>query len=671
MTLPKNHLLRERYLIKEVLGQSGMGRVYLADDIVLKVQVAIKENLYTTADHSRQFRKEATILAKLRHPALPRVIDHFILEGLGEYLVMDYIPGEDLVERLARNGKPLAIAETVEIAREVCDALAYLQQCKPPIVHRDVKPANIKISRDGSIHLVDFGLAKEYQDGELTTTGAQGITPGYSPVEQYAHGTDHRTDIYALGATLYFTLTNTQPLDALERAMGSDQIVPIKALNRSVPDDIASVIEKAMSLKPEDRYASVQEFKEALLGAFALTQPGVDQDMLTVRKNAPEVGAVKPVTPTKVSKVKKATWLAWFIPMLVVMVGGVIGITFLVRGLASRVTPAVTPTTGQPVVVNQPTHTPELKPTGTSAPVPTLTETQPAVVIEETPTETQGAVIIQPTEEIAQLAFVSEREDGIPQVWLVKADGSGLLILTSEPEGACQPAWSPDGTRLVYISPCEGRAERYAGASLIVLDLATRRTDVISQFRTGDYDPDWSPDGSKIAFTSLQTGRPQVHIYDVATRAITRLMNRATESRQPAWSSDGTQIAFVAPHPTTNQPQVWLVASSGTGEPRLLKEGVWNIMLHPAWKPGGNTVIFDLGTGNGLATFAIGGQPFDMALDIKMPEEPAYSSNFGAWIAFTSKGPSEDYEIYVMQGDLGILALASDPANDYHPAWKP
>ena len=671
MTLPIDHLLRERYLIKELLGQSGMGRVYLADDVVLKVQVAIKENLYTTLDHSRQFRKEATILAKLRHPALPRVIDHFILEGLGEYLVMDYIPGEDLQQRLARNGKPLAVAETIEIAREICDALDYLHQCKPPIVHRDVKPANIKISRDGSIHLVDFGLAKEYLDGELTTTGAQGITPGYSPVEQYAHGTDHRTDIYALGATLYNALTNTQPLDALERAMGSDQIVPIKALNRAVPDDIANVIEKAMALKADDRYASIQEFKAALLGAFALTQPVMDQDMLTVRKTAPVVEPVKPVTAVKAPKPKKTAWLAWFIPLMVVLVGAGIGITFLVRGLASRSNQAAKPTQGQLVVVSQATDTPEPKLTDTSTPLPTPNETQQAVVVEATPTETQEAAIVQPTEEVAQLAFVSERGDGILQVWLVNADGSGLSKLTSEPEGACQPAWSPDGAKLVYISPCEGKAERYAGATLIVLDLETGRTDVISQFRTGDYDPDWSPDGSKIAFTSLQTGRPQVHIYDVATRAITRLMNRATESRQPAWSSDGTQIAFVAPHPTTNQPQVWLVASSGTGEPRLLKEGAWNIMLHPAWKPGGNTVIFDLGVGNGLATFALGGELMNLQLTINEPETPAYSSNFGAWIAFAGKSSSGDHEIYILQGDLGPLALASDPEEDYQPAWKP
>ncbi len=228
-------------------------------------------------DHSRQFRKEATILAKLRHPALPRVIDHFILEGLGEYLVMDYIPGEDLQQRLAHNGKPLAVAETMEIAREVCDALGYLHQCKPPIVHRDVKPANIKISRDGSIHLVDFGLAKEHLDGELTTTGAQGITLGYSPMEQYAHGTDHRSDIYSLGVTAYYLLTgqppfrHSEPLKVL-RAHAKQTPPSFASLEISVPEDLTRVIFKCLSKLPEDRFSDVEELRHALLECASATE---------------------------------------------------------------------------------------------------------------------------------------------------------------------------------------------------------------------------------------------------------------------------------------------------------------------------------------------------------------------------------------------------------------
>ena len=232
-------------------------------------------------------------------------------------------------------------------------------------------------------------------------------------------------------------------------------------------------------------------------------------------------------------------------------------------------------------------------------------------------------------------------------------------------------AWSPDGSKLVYITPCAGKMERYAGASLVMLDLPTRRTDVISQFRTGDYDPDWSPDGLKIAFTSLQTGKPQVHVYDIASRSITRLMNRATESRQPAWSTDGTQIAFVAPDPLTNQPQVWLISSDGSGDPRLLKEGIWKMMLHPDWKPGGNTIIFDLGTGSGLATYAPGGQPMDLDLGVKMPQDPAYSSNLGAWIAFSGQSQAGNSEIYLLQSDVGVQVVAADPADDFHPTWKP
>jgi len=668
VTLPKDYLLHDRYLIRNLLRQSGMGAVYLADDVVLKVTVAVKENNYTTPDHSRQFRKEATILARLRHPALPRVIDHFILEDLGEYLVMDYIPGDDLREHLAKIGRPLTLAETMAVAIPVCDALDYLHACKPPIVHRDVKPANIKLSQDGSVHLVDFGLAKEYQAGEMTSTGAQGITPGYSPVEQYAHGTEMRSDIYALGATLYTALSGRQPLDALERAMGSDQIVPLKALNRGVPADIAGVIEKAMSLKLEDRFSSVVEFKQALLSAFSLTQPVSVPGGVSLNSQNAVQDKAKPGQPTGKHK-KKGRWLIWVIPLLVVVMALAVGVPLMLRAIKPTIEPTGVAIATSQLIVKQPTDT--LQPTATNTDLPVVlpentiepTATRAPATQEPAPTETQPP--------IAQLAFTSERDGGVPQVWLVNADGSGLLQMTDEKDGACQPAWSPDGSKLVYITPCAGKMERYAGASLVMLDLPTRRTDVISQFRTGDYDPDWSPDGLKIAFTSLQTGKPQVHVYDIASRSITRLMNRATESRQPAWSTDGTQIAFVAPDPLTNQPQVWLISSDGSGDPRLLKEGIWKMMLHPDWKPGGNTIIFDLGTGSGLATYAPGGQPMDLDLGVKMPQDPAYSSNLGAWIAFSGQSQAGNSEIYLLQSDVGVQVVAADPADDFHPTWKP
>jgi serine/threonine protein kinase len=159
MSLQPGTLLRNRYRIESVLGQGGMGAVYRAVDSNLGVMVAVKENLYTTDEFARQFEREAKVLAGLRHMSLPRVTDHFVVEGEGQYLVMDFVAGDDLRERLERSG---AIGEddALPLFFDICDALAYLHTRVPPILHRDVKPGNIKITPDGRGMLVDFGLAK-------------------------------------------------------------------------------------------------------------------------------------------------------------------------------------------------------------------------------------------------------------------------------------------------------------------------------------------------------------------------------------------------------------------------------------------------------------------------------------------------------------------------------
>jgi serine/threonine protein kinase len=204
MTLEVNSILNNRYLILEIIAHGGMGSIYRAYDQSLNIHVAIKENLFISDDSSRQFHREATILAGMRHPNLPRVIDHFVIPDQGQYLAMDYIEGEDLRERINRLGV-LGEVEIILMGSAICDALSYMHSRIPPIIHRDIKPGNIKISPDGHYTLVDFGLAKADQ-GLQTTIGAQSLTPGYAPPEQYGQGTDNRSDIYALGATLYARL---------------------------------------------------------------------------------------------------------------------------------------------------------------------------------------------------------------------------------------------------------------------------------------------------------------------------------------------------------------------------------------------------------------------------------------------------------------------------------
>lgn len=272
MILEPGVLLHKRYRIKANLGQGGMGSVYRAVDENLGVEVAVKENLFTTEDYARQFRLEAVILANLRHPNLPRVSDHFVIANEGQYLIMDYIGGEDLRERMERIGI-LPADEVIHIGAAMCDALTYLHTRRPAILHRDIKPGNVKITPEGNIYLVDFGLAKVIQGNQATTTGARAMTPGYSPPEQYGTArTDARTDIYSLGATLYAALTGVIPEDGLARAMDNAQLTPVRKRNAEVPRRLAAALEKAMEVDPGDRYQLADDFKQAMVNSMFRTQ---------------------------------------------------------------------------------------------------------------------------------------------------------------------------------------------------------------------------------------------------------------------------------------------------------------------------------------------------------------------------------------------------------------
>src|SRR5512133_902058 len=270
MTLEQGTLLNERYRIVDILGQGGMGSVYRALDENLGVEVAVKENLFTTDEYSRQFRLEAVILASLRHQQLTRVTDHFVMGNEGQYLVMDYIEGEDLRQRMERQNI-IPEEDAILIGAAVCDALSYLHTRKPPVLHRDIKPGNIKITSDGQVFLVDFGLAKLVQGSQATTTGARAMTPGYSPPEQYGTArTDPRSDIYSLGATLYAALTGVIPEDGLARVMDNVQLTPIRELVPKAGRKLAEAIERALEVDPDDRFQNADEFRKALIEAGEL-----------------------------------------------------------------------------------------------------------------------------------------------------------------------------------------------------------------------------------------------------------------------------------------------------------------------------------------------------------------------------------------------------------------
>src|SRR3990172_5842811 len=186
MTLVPGTRLRDRYRVDRVLGQGGFGAVYLAFDERLGIACALKENRNLGPEAGRQFQREAELLAKLRHPHLPRVTHHFV-EGRQQYLVMDYIEGEDLSDRMQRLG-PLPLDEVVHWSEQIGQALTYLHALDPPVIHRDIKPANIKITPAGDAVLVHFGIAKMSSADQSTSTSAKGLTPGFAPPEQYGLG---------------------------------------------------------------------------------------------------------------------------------------------------------------------------------------------------------------------------------------------------------------------------------------------------------------------------------------------------------------------------------------------------------------------------------------------------------------------------------------------------
>ncbi len=274
MPLLAGSILHNRYRIVKLIQQGGFGAVYQAWDIVLERPCAVKENLDTSAEAQRQFEREAKILAKLSHANLPSVNDHFFIPGQGQYLVMELVEGQDLQAMLEARGRPLPEAQVLDWVGQVCDALDYLHSQHPAIIHRDIKPANIRITPAGRAMLVDFGIAKVYDPKLKTTMGARAVTPGFSPQEQYGQGiTDARSDVYALGATLYTLLTGEEPPESIQRNLGV-ALRPLRAINLSISPTVERAVLKALEMLPERRFQRAGALKTAL-SPGQVPSPGV------------------------------------------------------------------------------------------------------------------------------------------------------------------------------------------------------------------------------------------------------------------------------------------------------------------------------------------------------------------------------------------------------------
>jgi eukaryotic-like serine/threonine-protein kinase len=652
-------LLRDRYRIDGYLGKGGMGTVYLAFDTTLQIKVALKENHNMHPEAERQFRREATLLASLRHPNLPRVSDHFIL-GDRQYLVMDFVEGVDLSME-TRNRTP-SVTEVLGWADELCDGLRYLHTRQPPVIHRDIKPANIKLQPDGSLMLVDFGIAK-LADQSKTTTGARGLTPGFSPPEQYGEAsTDHRSDQYALAATLYNFLTGQKPADSIERLFKKVELKSLRTYNVQIPEHIDAIILKALSLEPDDRFDDIVHFRSALRGQVAAETIRID----------------KPITmPKPKRKIPGWVFIGGFV-LLVLGAGGVYGVSQLLQ----RATPAPTPVQ---IVVAANTPTDTAVPMATSTPEPTATA---SLTPEPTPTFTAIPTVVS-LGGGGKIAFVSDRGDeGWLQIWTMNADGTNPSQLTFGPGDKQQPRWSSDGMRLAYVSSEEGNTEIFTMNSD-----GTQITNV-TQNSADDYDPAWAADDSQLAFTSMrQYDTRQVFIIDLECPSLGEpcvgsnphnISKGYAAEHSPVWPPANKELPTWMPEPKpiavaisirSAPNQIYFRSDPGDAEPLDFDRGDRIVGVeHLDWSPDGQFMVFTWKQPRIFEIYTIPiadrGARWEKLTNSLGNVEPRFSPD-GQYIIFSSTR-DQNPEIYIMTvsgADQRNLTL--NPNRDMQPDWQP
>ncbi|QRN83250.1 serine/threonine-protein kinase [Chloroflexota bacterium] len=702
MDLQPETILHERYRVIEKLGQGGMGAVFLAWDQTLEMQVAIKSNFNPAPESVDQFLKEARLLAALRHQNLPRVIDYFVIDN-EQFLVMDYIPGEDLGKRLKAEGAQ-KLDDVLRWSAQLSSALAYMHVQNPPVIHRDIKPANIKLTPDGEVILVDFGIAKAAAAQSQTATGAAGYTPGYAPPEQYGQGhTGPYSDQFSLAATVYALLTQAKPADSIARVLGKETLVPIRQMDPEIPQNIADAILKALALKPEDRFESVTAFQNALKDPnFSLLDAERQQISSVIAPTAvsePTRVVSKPTDPTVMkgpekSKQKKGKKIGWIIGI----VGGLGVICLAAAALLLFVIPqspiylldgGAAPTATETVQVAVSTEIMEaLETEVVLAPTEAATE-EPTATVTVTPTATEALEAVGGS---GLIVFASDRGEGDTiQIWTMEVlrnpEGdvvTGVLTQLTFDEGdKDQPVWSPDGTQIAYVAP----GGLNYGLDIWVMDSDGSNPMNITQHAGDELDPVWLPDGSRIAFTHHLRDAGNTPIYaltwirpDGSGRE--RLSTDFVEW-DPTFTPDGRFMIYVI-SASSHDYLYFRSAVDDFDSPRGLDLralfGEFGEVSDPVWAPQGSQFAYVRHNGPNevivLVTYTqleVNGlhQPKEYVLtDTNVDTDPVWSAD-AHWLAFTSERDG-NLEIYLMPTTgRPQINLSRSPGVDRSPDWLP
>jgi len=427
--LTAGSVLQNRYRIVSLLGQGGMGAVYRAWHLHFDIPVALKEmtpqsglDPRTLAQLRRQFQQEAAVLARLNHSSLVRVTD-FFEQGGSTYLVMDFVEGENLADRIGREGA-LPEQQVLAWAGQLLDALAYCHA--QGVLHRDVKPQNVVITPEGKAVLVDFGLVKLWDPNDpRTRTAMRGMgTPEYAPPEQYGVRPGHtgpRSDLYSLGATLYHALAGQAPPTATDRMADPELFVPLRDLNLRVSRETEAAVLRALELARSQRWQSAQEMAAALGGGAVAPAPPAPPKRKPTKVMPAAVPSPSPGIGRGGRGVRAVPGWAWALGGLA-LVALVVGVLLLGGGEAMP-TPEV-PEPTEPSIEARPTEPPQAP---TATPQPSATPAGPSLGDTSTRPADGMVMVYVPAGEFE----MGSDDDSVDYA----------LQLCNEDDGDCEQAW--------------------------------------------------------------------------------------------------------------------------------------------------------------------------------------------------------------------------------------
>ena len=667
VTLTAGQVLQNRYQIVGDLGSGGFSTVCLANDLRLPGrQVAIKVMSLTQVNPAdrvwtaQQFHQEAQFLALLRHPGITHVSD-FFNQGNDHYLVMEYVHGETLEQVLARSPSGrLAEDQAIQIITRIAEVLDYLHTWvdprtgqPSPIIFRDLKPGNIMVQPDGTLKLIDFGIARFFKPGQSHDTQRLG-TPGYAAPEQYGTGqTGARSDVYSLGVLLHQLLTGYDPTTT------PMNLPSVRQLNPGISLRVAAAVSQAIEMEPKRRFGNVTAFRHALKGGAGITL--VPSPDTTSSRFGPFPRGLPIV-------------LGMLVVVLVVWTGVVL---FKDSGLAVSPTTAAmtteTPTlsatpqvsaipltlsdsrehgTGESVISDTPTSTP--------TPTPTATETW-------TPTPILSRASLDRGRYIAFVRIGRDTSRNGVLDWddrrvivLVERDGTNEVQLTSYDYNARAPSWSPDGRRIVFACDRDGDYE------IFIMDRDGSDWQQLTDNSSTDSGPSWSPDGEWIAFHSGRDGASEIYRMRPDGTDLTRLTNNSVEDRYPVWAPNSRQLAYQSGR--TNDWRVYTMNWDGSN--RTARTSSSENSFWPAWSPDGRAIAYTKGTSSGniyLLNLNTGGET-RLTMENTTAQFWSPDGDQLVYACWTGDGP----KLFVMDDD-GSRArqLTFGSGWDSEPKWSP